>query len=209
MGDEATALSTPQRRKAGRGPRNIGKAEGCLESEPPETASRSAPLLKTQVDTTAPSLRQKSGTKSKNAVHTDRLFCEVVVVVEVGNREVEARRVGCSAEFSSDGNALDGPRGVPERARDVDRRAREVACNSVLVEKNNTAVLGDHVQILRLRDVGHAPLRWLASVRGPDLLAWPKWQEKSCSLSIDRQFSEQGVVQVGKKGAWGFNEMVS
>ena len=31
MGDEATALWTPQRRKAGRGPRNIGKTEGCLE----------------------------------------------------------------------------------------------------------------------------------------------------------------------------------
>ena len=36
-------------------------------------------------------------------------------------------------------------------------------------------------------------------MRGPDLLAWPKLQEKSCSLSVDRQFSEQGVVQVGKE----------
>ena len=87
-------------------------------------------------------------------MHTDRLFFEVVVVVEIGNREVGARRVGCSSEFSSDSSALDGPQGVPERARDVDWLAREVACNSVLVEKNSTTVLGDHVQLLRLEDVG-------------------------------------------------------
>ena len=31
---------------------------------------------------------------------------------------------------------------------------QEVACISVLVEKNSTAVLGDHVQVLRLGDVG-------------------------------------------------------
>ena len=51
-------------------------------------------------------------------------FGALVVDVNVGDREVGARRVGCFAEFASDNHALDGTRGVLERARDLDRRAR-------------------------------------------------------------------------------------
>ena len=48
-----------------------------------------------------------------------------------------------------DHHALDGPRRVPERAGDVDRRTREVARESVLVEEYGAMVLDDHVEVLR------------------------------------------------------------
>ena len=51
----------------------------------------------------------------------------LVVNVDVGDREVGARRVGCPAEPASNHHVLKGLRGIPARAWDVDRRAREVA----------------------------------------------------------------------------------
>ena len=51
----------------------------------------------------------------------------LVLDVDIGHREVGARRVGRPAELASDHGALDGPRRIPEQARDLDRRAREVA----------------------------------------------------------------------------------
>ena len=85
------------------------------------------------MSTTAPSLRHGA----------------LVVDVDVSDREVGARRVGSPAELASDHHALDGPRRVPERARDLDRRARVLALESVVVEENSAMVLGDHVEVLR------------------------------------------------------------
>ena len=41
------------------------------------------------------------------------------------------------------------PRRVPERARDLDRSAREVARESIHVEEHSAVVLGDHVEVLQ------------------------------------------------------------
>ena len=54
-------------------------------------------------------------------MHTDRLLGALVVDVDVGDREVGAQLVGCSAEVASNNRALDGPCRVPELARDEDR----------------------------------------------------------------------------------------
>ena len=72
----------------------------------------------------------------------------LVVDVNIGDRETGARRVRHSAELASNNHALDGPRRAPERARDLDRRARVIARKSILVEENNAMVLGDHVEVL-------------------------------------------------------------
>ena len=82
------------------------------------------------------------------------LLVALVVDVDIGDREVGARRVRCPAELASNNHALDGPRRVPERAKDLDRRASEVARKSVLVEENSAMVLDDHVEVLRQRTVG-------------------------------------------------------
>ena len=73
----------------------------------------------------------------------------LVVDVNVGDREVGARGVGRPAELVSNINALEGPRGVPEREGNLHRRAREVARKGLLVEENSAMVLGDHVEVLR------------------------------------------------------------
>ena len=56
--------------------------------------------------------------------------------------------------MASNNHALDGLRRVTERARDLDRRAREVARQGILVEENSATVLGDHVEVLRQGAVG-------------------------------------------------------
>ena len=89
--------------------------------------------MKSPVSTTAPSLRHGA----------------LVVDVDVGDREVGARRVGSPEKLASDHHALDGPRRVPERARDLNRRARVLELKSVVVEENSAMVLGDHVEVLR------------------------------------------------------------
>ena len=73
--------------------------------------------------------------------------------MSVGDCEIRARLVGRSAERASDHHALDGPCRVPERAGDMDRRAREVARQGILVEENSAMVLGDHLEVLRLGTV--------------------------------------------------------
>ena len=78
----------------------------------------------------------------------------LAVDVNIGDCEVGARLVGRSAELAGNHHAVDGPRRGPERARDVDRRTREVARESVLVEKYGAMVLGDHVEVLRQGTVG-------------------------------------------------------
>ena len=74
--------------------------------------------------------------------------------MDVGNREIGARRIGGSAEFASDNHTLVGPRGVLVRGGDLDRRARVPMFRGVLVEENCAVVLGDHVEVLRQRTIG-------------------------------------------------------
>ena len=74
--------------------------------------------------------------------------------MNIGDRETGARRVRHSAELASNNHAFDGPRRAPERARDLDRRARVSARKSILVEENNAMVLGEHVEVLRQGTVG-------------------------------------------------------
>ena len=78
----------------------------------------------------------------------------LVVDVNIGDRETRARRVRHSAELARNNHALDGPLRAPERARDLDRRARVSALKSILVEENNAMVLVDHVEVLRQGTVG-------------------------------------------------------
>ena len=77
----------------------------------------------------------------------------LVVDLDVGNRVIEARRVGGSAELAGNHHALDSPFRIPQRTGDVDRRAREVARESILVEEYDATVLGDHMEVLRQRTV--------------------------------------------------------
>ena len=52
-------------------------------------------------------------------------------------------------ELASDDQTLDGRQGIPERARDLKRCAREVALKGVFVEEHSAVVLGGHVEVLR------------------------------------------------------------
>ena len=86
---------------------------------------------------------------------------------------------------------IDGPRRVPERARDLDRGARDVARESILVEENSAMVQGDHVEVLRQGTVGvgdkactflyadHMP--WTTEVRGQQARI-----RTSCRSSVPR-----------------------
>ena len=57
-------------------------------------------------------------------------------------------------EIAGGHHALNGPRGIPERAKDPDRRAREVARKSILVEESGATVLGGDVEVLRKGTIG-------------------------------------------------------
>ena len=70
------------------------------------------------------------------------------LLMNIRDREAGARRVGRTAELAGNHHALNGPRRAPEGARDLDRRAREVARESIRVE-HDAMVLGDHVDVLR------------------------------------------------------------
>ena len=76
------------------------------------------------------------------------------LIVVVAGCEVGARRVVRPAEHAGNHHALNGPRGIPERVRDLDRLACDVARRSILVEENGALVLGDNVEVLRKRSVG-------------------------------------------------------
>ena len=75
------------------------------------------------------------------------------VDVNISDGEIGARLVGRPSEHARDHHALDGPRTTPDRARDVDRRTREVARESVLDEEDSANVLGSHVEVLSQRTV--------------------------------------------------------
>ena len=81
----------------------------------------------------------------------------LVVDVNIGDCEIGARLVGRPAELTGSHHALDGPRRVPERGRDVDRRKREVARESILVEEYGAMVLDDHMEVLRKGSVSDEP----------------------------------------------------
>ena len=77
----------------------------------------------------------------------------LVVVVNVGDREVGARLVGSSAEPASNNHALEGPCSIPELARDEERNTRAVGFEGVLVEEDGAAVLGNHAELFLQRHV--------------------------------------------------------
>ena len=70
----------------------------------------------------------------------------LVVDVSMGHSEVRAQLVRSPAKLTSNRHALDGPCRVPERTGDLDRRARDVARESVLFEEHGAVVPGDHVE---------------------------------------------------------------
>ena len=105
--------------------------------------------------------------------------------------EIGARRVGRSAELAGNHHALDRPRRIPERAKDLDRRAREVARQSVLVQEYGAVVLGGHMDVLRLGTVSdetrhllyadltcRRPLKCEANKLGSEPRAGPGFQER-------------------------------
>ena len=136
-------------------PRNIGVAEGGLERRDPTLVgggARSGFTLSTLVDVASKNdsaqLHAKVADEQQKRDENRPPLGALDVDVNVGDREVGARRVRCPAELDSNNHALDGPRPVPERARDLDRRAREVARKGILVEEHSAMVLGDHVEVL-------------------------------------------------------------
>ena len=74
--------------------------------------------------------------------------------MDTGDRERGPRLVRRPAELAGNHHALDSPRRVPERARDLDRRARVVARKGILVEEKCAMVLGDNVEVLLQGNVG-------------------------------------------------------
>ena len=105
-------------------------------------ASRSAPLLKItrQLDSTKLQAQIADEQQQRNADGPP--LGALVVNVDVGDREVGAPRVGRPAELASNHHALNGLREIPARAWDVDRRAREVARKSILVEEERRSGAG-------------------------------------------------------------------
>ena len=70
----------------------------------------------------------------------------LVLDMDAGDREIGARRVGSSAEVACNNHTLDGPRGVPQLARDEEWNTRVVGLKGVLVE-DCAAVLGGHMEV--------------------------------------------------------------
>ena len=110
----------------------------------------------------------------------------LVVDVDVGDRE------------DSNHHTLKGLRGIPARAWDVDRRAREVARKSILVEENGTEVCGD-LDVLRKRTASDGACTFLntdyvpwsvnVSCQGTRILATcrTRFQERTWNLSLCRR----------------------
>ena len=133
----------------------------------------------------------------------------LVVDVDVGDREVGARRVRRPAELASNNHALDSPRRVPGRADDVDGRTREVARESIVVEEHGAMVLGDHVEVLRQGTVSdkaepsctqitcQGPFRCEASKLGSEPRAGPGFHDKICNLSVGRRL-DWSVLKAGR-----------
>ena len=99
----------------------------------------------------------------------------LVVDVNICDCEIGARWVGRSAELAGNHHSLDGPRRIPERERDLDRRTRGVARESILVEQHGAMVLGDHVEVLGQGTVGHEarPLLYADHMPRDIRGAWP------------------------------------
>ena len=145
---------------------------------------------------TAKSSMHNSRMSSNNPMHTDLHFGALVVVdVDVGDREVGARRIRRPPELASNNHALDSPRRAPGRAADdVDGRTREVARESIVVEKHGAMVLGDHVEVLHQRTLGdkaepsctqikcQRPLRCEATKLGTEPRAGLGCHDKICNL---------------------------
>ena len=94
---------------------------------------------------------------NRSAMHTDLRLAHSLFDVNIGDCEVGTRLNGRPAELARDHHAFDGPRGVPQRARDLERCAREVALKGVLIEENSAMELGGNVKVLRQRVVVDEP----------------------------------------------------
>ena len=73
--------------------------------------------------------------RSNNALHTDRLLAHSLLILDIGNCEIGARRVGGSAELAGDNHALDSPRGELELERHAGRRAGVAGLEGVLIQE--------------------------------------------------------------------------
>ena len=142
----------------GVGQGTLAKVKAALSGEmrrwssvPPSGSSRSAPLLKSLVRTTAPSFRHKSRTRSSRAIQTDLRLAHSLLMWMF--REIRGRRVGGFAEFASDKPC---PRG-PTKSTCV----RRETWIGVHVQSLSKGVLvdcvrrsGAHVEVPRQRTIG-------------------------------------------------------
>ena len=137
----------------------------------------------------------------------------LVVDVNICDCEIGARWVGRSAEYAGNHHSLDGPRRIPERERDLDRRTREVARESILVEQHGAMVLGDHVEVLGQGTVGHEArplfvrrshatghsLRCEDNILGSEPRASPGLQERISRKPTERLIQELGSSRSSKR----------
>ena len=117
----------------------------------------------------------------------------LIVDVNIGDCEIGARLVGRPAELAGNHRVLDGPRRVPERTSYLDRRTREIARESVLVEENGAMVLGDHVEVLRQGTVGDQarPLLYVNHIpRAIEVRSQQAWIRTSCGSRVPREVLE-------------------
>ena len=130
---ELTAWA-PERRNAGGRPWDVGVAECRFKLTGAAMVRRSVwrsfalgsfVEITNQLDSTKLQAQIADEQQQRNADGPP--LGAFVVNVDFGDREVGARRVGRPAQPASNHHVLKGLRGIPARAWDVDRRAREVA----------------------------------------------------------------------------------
>ena len=177
---------TPQRCDAECRPWDVGVAEGSLKRRDPTFT----PIARWR--NTFNSLIEVAGEDDRAELHAqvadEQQECHahgpplgaLIVDVNIGDGEKGARLVGRPADFDSNHHAFDVPRRVPERAGDLDRRAREVAREDVLVEEYGAMVLGDHVEVLRQGTVSDKACTFLCA----DNL--PRAVEVACQRALVR-----------------------
>ena len=141
------AAGTPQQSDARSRPRSVGVAECSFKRRDPALtkvarwrSTYNGLVEITSKDDSAELHAQVTNELQECDAHGPPLGT-LVVHVDVGDREAGTRLAGRPAQLAGNHHALDSPRGVAQRARDLDRRAREVARKSILVEKNSALEL--------------------------------------------------------------------
>ena len=144
---------------------------------------------------------------TSNALQTDLRLALLVVDVNVGDRDVGARRVRRPAELTGNHHAVDDPRRVLERAN-LDRSAREVARESILVEelseitwKFSTRELSVTKPALSCTQITcHWPLRCEASKLDQNLVQVQGSKRGSGACQSGAGCADQNEGQVQKNG---------